>query len=180
MSRTRYMAGVERWEWVPGFPGYRVSDLGRVQSWLLGGNTSRQREEPILKKPTLNTLRDNYYAVVLRRGGKSYTRFVHRLVLEAFDRPRREGEHCRHLDGNSQNNRLDNLRWGTPAENHLDARRHGTATIGEKNAQAKLTQKQVDKIRARLAAGERGMDIAAELHVSQATISRIKHGVRYG
>lgn len=177
---TPLLKSIEVWKWVPGFPGYQVSDFGHVRSWLRPGKATRQREEPVLRKPTLNTLRDNYYAVILRRDGRSHCMFVHRLVLEAFDRPREAGEHCRHLDGNSQNNRLDNLKWGTPTENHFDSRRHGTDTVGERNAMAKLSQKQANKIRKRLTAGERGMDVAADLGVSQATISRIKHGVRYG
>ena len=53
-------------------------------------------------------------------------KLVHRLVLEAFVGPPREGEECRHLDGNPKNNHLTNLRWGSRRENSLDRTRHGT------------------------------------------------------
>ena len=32
---------------------------------------------------------------------------------------------CRHLDGDSMNNRLDNLCWDTQSENMKDVYRHG-------------------------------------------------------
>lgn len=45
---------------------------------------------------------------------------------------------------------------------------------GEQNNLAKLTQAQVDSIRSRLAAGEKGRSIAAEFGISPATVSAIK------
>lgn len=53
-------------------------------------------------------------------------RYVHRLVLEAFVGPCPKGMQCRHLNGIPTDNRLENLRWGTPSEDNYDRVRHGT------------------------------------------------------
>lgn len=47
------------------------------------------------------------------------------MVLRAFVGEPPAGHECRHLDGDRQNNALDNLAWGTRAENVADTIRHG-------------------------------------------------------
>ena len=42
--------------------------------------------------------------------------YVHRLVLQAFDGDR-PGMVCMHLNNDRRDNRIENLRWGTPKEN---------------------------------------------------------------
>lgn len=57
---------------------------------------------------------------------------------------------CRHLDGNPKNNNIKNLKWGTPKRNSADRKKHGRtkgAHKGEKHHFAKLTNKQVRKLR---------------------------------
>jgi hypothetical protein len=51
---------------------------------------------------------------------------VCRLVLETFDRERLPHESCRHMNGNSLDDRRRNLKWGTASEQHADKVRHGT------------------------------------------------------
>lgn len=84
------------------------------------------------------TLDDGYYKC---KAGK-----VHRVVLTVFDRPPKKGEECRHLDGNSLNNHISNLKWGTAKENTYDKLDHGTFVRGELVPNAKLTEKKVKKI----------------------------------
>ena len=62
--------------------------------------------------------------VSLRIGDRTGGYSVHRLVLEAFVGPMPEAMETRHLDGNPANNCLDNLRYGTRAENEADKRLH--------------------------------------------------------
>jgi NUMOD4 motif./HNH endonuclease. len=106
----------EEWRDIPGYEGlYRVSNMGRVYSTRRGGR---------MLKPTLR--RKGYLAVALSRNGSARMRLIHQLVLEAFVGPRPEGFVTRHLDGDPANNTLDNLRWGTYAENVRDSIEHGT------------------------------------------------------
>lgn len=104
---------------------------------------------------------------------------VHHMVLTAFIGPKPEGKEARHRDGDPTNNALTNLRWSTHVENEKDKIGHGTHTRGERNGGAKLTQRQADSIRRRIANGEQARSIAREMGISEATVSRIKKGLRY-
>jgi len=69
---------------------------------------------------------------------------------------------------------------GTNADNMADMvkkgrYRKGFVYRGEDGAGAKLTNDQVEQIRERRAAGERGVDLANEFRVSQSLISTIHH-----
>jgi hypothetical protein len=122
---------------VVGFPGYFVSDEGRVFSDL---------QEPHRELKFYE--HDGYWRAQLLRDGKRVQRFVHCLVLEAFVGSRPHSHETRHLDGNRKNNALANLCWGTCMENTDDRRRHGTIARAERNGKAQLTAEQVRKIRA--------------------------------
>lgn len=58
-------------------------------------------------------------------GGKH--RYVHAMVLETYVGPKPPDMNLgRHLNGNSLDNSIENLRWGTYSENELDKVAHGT------------------------------------------------------
>lgn len=84
--------------------------------------------------------------------GKSWQPYIHRLVLEAFVGPCPPGLEGCHNDGNPTNNCISNLRWGTPASNAADrikhghAPNHGCGPKGERNASAKLKEKDIPRI----------------------------------
>lgn len=128
------------------FPGYRVGDDGSVWSCRIigpGGVGNKWRQ----LRPIVNTLRKGYLFVAPRRDGRNHIRFVHRLILEAFISKRPDGMQCRHLDGDLTNNRLTNLKWGTPQEDADDKRRHGTHLVGSACHTAKVTEATVRRIK---------------------------------
>lgn len=51
---------------------------------------------------------------------------VHILVLETFVGFRSEGQETRHLNGNREDNRLENLAWGSRKDQLQDQKTHGT------------------------------------------------------
>ena len=54
-------------------------------------------------------------------------RYIHHLVLQAFHGPKPEGMECRHYpDRDVNNNRADNLLWGTHKQNVHDQIEMGT------------------------------------------------------
>ncbi len=122
------------WFDVFGFEGiYEITRSGMIRSvrryitykdGRSGYWTDGQRLHPSLS----NT---GYYYVNLRKDGRLYPRRVHRMLLETFVEPRPVGFECRHLDGNKTNNKLENLKWGTPKENSEDMVRHGTSNKGK-------------------------------------------------
>jgi hypothetical protein len=118
----------ELWRSVPGYVGlYEVSDAGRVRSTDRvvtgpGGHPKRIRGR-VLRQNVIKVRRS---IVHLSREGTRTAFLVHRLILISFVGPAPEGTVCCHNDGNSQNNRLSNLRWDTPSNNQLDSVKHGT------------------------------------------------------
>jgi len=95
------------------------------------------------------------------------------LILETLKGPRPEGHVVRHLNGNSSDDSIKNLAWGTQKENMQDAVLHGTTTKGVKNKHAKLSEAEVLEIRRRFNDGESGSAIAEDFGVSQSTICDI-------
>ena len=93
-------------------------------------------------------------------------RSVGALMLEAFVGPRPAGHECCHIDGDRFNNSLDNLRWGTQADNMADKLRHGTAA-------KRLTAAGVRGIRERVAAGGAQRAEARSHGVSESMVSQI-------
>jgi hypothetical protein len=64
-----------------------------------------------------------YFYISLSKNGKVRKRLVHRLVGETFIPNPENKPQLNHIDGNSQNNKVDNLEWVTNAENTLHAYR---------------------------------------------------------
>lgn len=156
---------------------YEVSNLGRVRS-LPRENGYRPVKGRVLKPGHHGP---GYKSVVLSGGGIRHSALIHQLVMRAFVGEPEEGQEVRHLNGQRDDNRLENLAWGTSAENEEDKRLHGNITCGEKNSMAKLTQRQVEEIRRRYAdGGESQRTLAAVYGCTQGTISRLVTGVRWG
>jgi hypothetical protein len=117
--------------------------------------------------------RTGYLTVQLFFNGVVLRRTVHRLVMEVFVGPLRDGFETRHLDGNRLNNSISNLRYGTRSENAEDRRRHGTLQIGDSSSSAKLTSDDVIEIRRLYATGSvLQRELAEKYGVTQSTIRR--------
>jgi hypothetical protein len=70
------------------------------------------------------------------------------------------------------------LRQGTPRENIQDAAKKGRMASGSRSHTTRIEDDQIPLILQRLATGERQVDIAQSMRVGQASISRIKRGLR--
>lgn len=100
----------EEWRDIADCEGnYMVSDLGRVKSvdrfvfngggFILGGILALRKDD------------NGYLQVGLNQNGKLQKASVHRLVAEAFI-PNPDGKpNVGHIDGNKQNNAVENLEW---------------------------------------------------------------------
>ena len=163
----------ERWLPVPGYEGlYDASDLGHVRS------LPRTTACGIRGGQLLGTgRRGRYTAVTLFRNGKRDVWSLHVLILTVFCGPRPEGRIGCHGPGGSQDNRLENLYWGTYDRNNgPDRHRDGTAFVGEVNNKARLTKAIVLEIRARYVAGESCAAMSRDYGVSTSTVDRVIHG----
>ena len=156
------MSGLE-WRPVPGFENcYEVSENGDVRS--------RRTGQVLAKCPHSG----GYVMSHLYVGGVRTAMTNHRIVAEAFLGKRPEGLEVMHLDGDKTNNRIENLRYGTHAENERHKSEHGTHQIGERNPGAKLTAEDVRQIRQRR--GELQEDLAVEFGCTFSNISAIQLG----
>lgn len=96
-------------------------------------------------------LHNGYLYNTLCKNSKYKTRLTHRLVAETFISNDFNKKEVNHTNGNKLDNRINNLEWVTPSENSQHAYAMGLSRHiglkGEKNPKAKLTDKQVLKIR---------------------------------
>lgn len=122
-----------------------------------------------------------YHRVCLTYGGRQSLYLVARLVAKAFiGPPPFEGAEVRHLNGNSLDDRAENLAWGTHSENMADSVRHETSNRGERHGKAKLTEKQVRAIRAAHKDGVTMYRLAKQYGVSHWTIKHLLLGETWG
>lgn len=151
---------------VPGFPDYEVCESGRVFSLKKG--------YAVEMKQTTNDR--GYKFLSLCRTGEIKTRLVHCLVLETFVGPRPHNHQCRHLNGVRDDNRLENLAWGTQAENCADKKKHGTASEGSRHPDATIDEKTAGRIKGMLLLGIRPASVAAMLRMERHIVANIHHG----
>jgi len=166
---------IELWKDIENYKGfYQVSDYGQIKRIE---NTSGTYIGRILKPQIYH---NKYLYVTLCKNTQKKKLLIHRLVLEAFVGFCPSGLECRHLDGNRQNNKLNNLKWGTRSENQYDSIKHGTRfqpdNHGSKQWLAKLTDNKVKEIKHLLMSGVSQIQIAKQFHVCPTTISRIATG----
>lgn len=84
---------------------YQVSTEGRIRNAVTG----KIRKLQVLK---------GYVLFCLNTGGKYTTKQVHRLVAQAFIPNPDNKPQVDHIDGDSTNNKVENLRWTTNKENN--------------------------------------------------------------
>lgn len=104
----------ERWAFIPGAPGYLVSDMARV--W------SVKSQSFVKVKPLDN---HGHLGVCLYVNGRRIYRYIHRLVAEAFIPNPHNYPIVRHLLDEPRFNSYDELAWGTQRDNAIDAVRNG-------------------------------------------------------
>lgn len=122
---------MEKWLAVPGKEGrYEVSDYGQVLSLEREGRNRHgvcRIPSKVLTPFLTGTKPYQYLTVRLYDGSNGYRNHrVHQLVLQAFVGPQPEGLLALHRNGDYTDNRLENLRYGTPSENTQDSKAHGT------------------------------------------------------
>lgn len=107
----------EEWRPVPSLPGVVVSSWGRVHK--LEANRCPRGRAGKKTRPTYGSkryVRPDYPTMIVHWRGTGL-KTVSRLVLEAFVGPAPAGAIAMHINDDSTDNRPENLRWGSHAEN---------------------------------------------------------------
>ena len=155
-----------------GWPEYEVSNMGRVRR--VGSGRVLQASPGITRYPRVRLSAP-------RRG--QHTRYVHRLVAEAFIGPLggELGLEVNHINGDKTDNRLVNLERVTALQNCCHAyaiglRRPHSSNRGEINGSARLTEAEVRKTRRLIQGPMASAQIARQFGVSQSSVFNIKTG----
>lgn len=115
---------MSEWRAIPGWEGYyEVSSDGQIRS--LDRMTSRGQQIKGRVR-TLNILPNGYALIALSRGSNRTARTVHSLVAETFVGPRPAKHDVCHRNGKRDDNRIENLYYGTRSQNNRDKVKHGT------------------------------------------------------
>lgn len=149
----------EVWKSIPSARGYYASNHGRIMS--------RRKKSNRIMNPMKNH-NGHLYIFVDRK-----KRWVHHLVLEAFGFNRPSGFQCRHLDGNPENNRVGNLKWGTHQENVNDRWLHGTMPLPQNAPDTKLKPSDIPEIIKLASIGYSSRRIGGIYNTSHTTIQKV-------
>ncbi len=162
----------ELWKPLPSSPSYDISNLGNVRSWVYRQDPTQRSKNPRLIKGAFNSA--GYRTCSIWRAPRTNkTRTIHALVMEAWVGPRPKGMEVAHLNGDSHDNRLENLRYVTHLENEGHKAEHGTKALGSTVNGAIMAEWQVAEIRYLSSKGISGVDIGRLFGVSHKYVSQI-------
>ena len=117
----------EIWKDIKEYEGlYQVSNLGKIRTLDRYVNCLYGQKR-LLKGQIVKLFKNNsgYFIVSLYRENKFKNFLVHRLVAQAFIQNSENKSEVNHIDGNKENNCVDNLEWVTKSENELHASKTG-------------------------------------------------------
>lgn len=156
-----------RSRFIDGWPGYLITDDGRVWSEHIG------RFKKLVK---LGRKKDRVMVTLSCKGKKSLKQ-VSRMVTEYFVPNPENKLEVNHKDGYPGNNHYLNLEWVTGQENSDHAWDNDLFPYGEnKTGTTKLSNATIVEIRKRLSNGEIGNRLAKEYRVTRGHIYNIKNG----
>lgn len=114
----------EEWKCIPGYSKYIASNLGNIMrlpelvvnpTKKVSGKTDGRIGMVISPRPT--PPQGHLQVCITNDNGERKMEYVHRLVAKAFIKKRPGREIVLHKDNNPQNNKVNNLMWGTHYEN---------------------------------------------------------------
>ena len=107
---------IEIFKDIPDYEGfYQVSNLGRVKK------INRYKYSSCPFKFKKLRIKNGYFEIQLNKKMEAKFFTIHRLVMLTFIGKCPEGLQVNHIDGNKQNNRLDNLEYISAKENTIHA-----------------------------------------------------------
>lgn len=136
----------EVWKEIKGYEGlFAISNKGQIKSLArrVSNHTGYINKPDRIMKCQLN--RKGYTIVRLQDKQKNKKTFpVHRLVAKAFIPNIENKPQVNHIDGNKNNNNVENLEWCSNSENQLHAYKNGLNHHSETSGRPKRKVNQID------------------------------------
>ena len=171
----------EIWKAIEGYTDYQISNYGKVKSLNRIKKYKNGYGLHRIKKKILKLIKnpDGYLVVNLFNNCLIKQFKVHRLVALTFlSNPELKPE-VNHIDGNKENNRIDNLEWNTFSENRKHAHKLGLCNQkGERNNASKLTDIEILSIHGLYLDGFDLQTLSQIFNVGKPAISLIVNGKR--
>lgn len=108
----------EVWKDIKGYEGYyQISNFGNIRSldrWIKDNGTLVFKHGTLLN-PVKQSV--GYLQIALNIKGTVKKKYIHRLVMEAFNPTDNPELEINHIDENKENNMITNLEWVTHKEN---------------------------------------------------------------
>lgn len=164
----------EIWKDVVGYEGlYMVSNMGRVMS------TKRASNKYIgdYLKNTIKSISSNkagYSFINMYKDGKCKSKYVHRMVAQAFLPNQNNLLEVNHINGVKSDNSLQNLEWVSGSENKIHSYDTGLRKWGDGHHKTKIKDLDVVFIRESKLTG---VKLASMFGVSVSAISLIKRNI---
>ncbi len=121
---------LKKWKDIPGFIGkYQANKMGEIRSLSYEGRN-------IIEKLKQSKRKDGYLQVQLY--DKKY--LVHRIIAITFLKNKFNFPYVNHIDGNKQNNCVNNLEWCTASQNTIHAYKNNLKKklFNEQNSNSKV------------------------------------------
>jgi DNA-binding NarL/FixJ family response regulator len=168
---------------IPNYEGrYAVTRDGRVWSHkketLVGKNGGIRIDGNKWLTLSINNRGKGYQRIALvDKNGKRKMLLVHRLVALTYIPNPSSLPFINHINGDTTDNRVENLEWCSPQGNAIHAYGNGWIKIpsqkGEANSQAKLTIDDVRKIRQMAAQGFGDTEISRKLNLTRNAVKGV-------
>lgn len=117
---------IEEWKDVVGLEEYaQISNFGRVKTKdrYINNNGTLVLKSSKFLTGTNNGL--GYLQCRIVVNGKTYRKYIHRMVAEAFLDNQNNLPDVNHIDGDKSNNNLSNLEWSSRSDNIKHAIKNG-------------------------------------------------------
>jgi len=181
-SLDRYME--EIWKNIPGYGDfYMASNLGRIKVKERNikkfcGLHNKIVEQTYKEKILSPSKTDKYghMSVHLGISKQKFTIGVHRLVLFAFVGMPEIGQEGCHNNGIAFDNRIENLRWDTHANNNADRKKHGNYPTGKEHPM--YGRKMTDELKKKLLTFNLGVKKSEETKKRQSEAQKKRYALQ--